>query len=68
MSSFDKVTDTGKYELSIESENAGEFTATATAREGQKDDKDCATLTINQAGTRGATNKAGKTNTAACWR
>lgn len=65
---FTGTTDTGKYALSLTSENDGVFVATATAREGQRDDKECATLTINQAGTRGATNKEGKPNTAACWR
>jgi type IV pilus assembly protein PilE len=65
---FTDTTDTGKYALSLTSENYGVSIATATDREGQRDDKECATLTINQAGTRGATNKEGKPNTAACWR
>jgi type IV pilus assembly protein PilE len=65
---LNSTTDTGKYTLELENEEDATFTFTATAREGQRDDKDCRTLSINQAGTRTATNAAGDDNTAACWR
>jgi type IV pilus assembly protein PilE len=65
---FTSTTDTGKYDLTLTSENAGSFVATATARAGQRDDSPCRTLTINQAGTRGATTADGDDNTATCWR
>ncbi|MDT8385070.1 MAG: type IV pilin protein [Gammaproteobacteria bacterium] len=55
----------GKYTLALSNLAASTFTITATPAAGtsQVNDADCTTLTINQAGLRGATGG----NTAVCW-
>jgi type IV pilus assembly protein PilE len=51
----------GYYTIAIAAgANAAQFSATATATGGQADDTHCASFSINQAGTKGATN-------ADCW-
>lgn len=59
-----------QYTLSLSTMGAAPtaYSATATATSGQRDDDDCATLTITESGVRSATNKSGTTTTAACWR
>ena len=54
------TTEHGHYAVAITAGSVGEFSATATAQGGQADDSRCATFTINQAGSRTATN-------ADCW-
>ena len=46
----------GSYTLALSDLEANTFTITATATGNQAGDSDCATITINQASTRGGTN------------
>ena len=50
------TTETGRYVIAITIGSASAFAATATAQGRQADDTRCATFSINQAGTKGATN------------
>lgn len=65
-------TEHGYYSLAIASDDTSrEFTATATVVDGGPQDKDkseCKSFSINQAGTRTATNGADALNTDHCWR
>lgn len=54
------TTEHGHYSLAIDAADASAFSATATAQGGQADDARCASFTIDQAGTKTATN-------ADCW-
>ena len=54
------TTENGYYTIAITAADAAGFSATATATGGQADDTRCATFTINQAGSKTATN-------ADCW-
>lgn len=60
----------GYFTITIPSATAAAFTATATAtaKGGQTDDISCRTLSINQAGTRSATDSGGAVSTTTCWR
>ncbi len=49
------VTESGCYDIAIDSADAEGFQATATARGGQADDTHCASFTIDQAGAKSAT-------------
>ncbi len=65
------ATEHGYYTLAIASDNLTlRFTAGAAAKAAgpQATDKECASFTIDQAGTRGAKNSSDAENTAACWR
>jgi type IV pilus assembly protein PilE len=62
------TTDGGLYDITITLANVDQgYTVTATARDdkGQKDDTKCKTLTLNDAGVKGATGGGG---TDYCWR
>lgn len=64
-------TERGYYTLAIANVDTSlDFTVTATptAVGPQSKDNPCATFTIDQQGTRGATNSAAATNTEICWR
>lgn len=50
------TTASGYYLVSLPTQTATGYQANADAQGGQSDDTHCATFTINQAGTRGATN------------
>jgi type IV pilus assembly protein PilE len=58
----------GKYTLALTASTTTTFTITATRAAGtsQADDNDCVTMTINQAGQKGATAGAGGDSTL-CW-
>jgi type IV pilus assembly protein PilE len=59
----DGVTPGGFYTIALERPDATHYTATATAREGQTQDKaDCQTFSINEQGTRTPAESSG------CWR
>ena len=65
------LTERGYYQLVLNSANTAlDFTVTATPIAGgpQVKDTSCATFTINQQGTRGATNGSSGDTTASCWR
>jgi type IV pilus assembly protein PilE len=49
------VTESGYYDIEIDSADAAGFTATATAKGGQADDTHCATFMIDHTGARSAT-------------
>lgn len=44
------------------------LTATPTTKGGQNDDTTCASLTLTQAGTKGATDSGSNTTTSECWK
>jgi type IV pilus assembly protein PilE len=50
------VTENGYYDIAIDSADAAGFEATATAKGGQADDSHCADFTIDETGTKTATN------------
>jgi hypothetical protein len=49
------VTESGRYDIAIDSADVEGFHATATARGGQVDDTHCASFSIDQAGAKSAT-------------
>jgi type IV pilus assembly protein PilE len=64
-------TERGYYTLALASvDTTLDFTVTATPAAGgpQADDNTCTSFTINQQGTRGATNSSSASNTETCWR
>jgi len=64
------TTETGKYDITVSSLEAGGQAYTATAKPhaggGQTDDKDCASFTINERGVRG--NSTGDEHVQNCWK
>ena len=61
------ISDDGHYSLSISNVSASTYTLTATAIGDQLNDTDCRTFTLNQDGTRTATNSADAITTTECW-
>jgi type IV pilus assembly protein PilE len=60
------VSSTGKYQLTVSAiDGDGGYTLTATPQGAQANDSKCGNLTLNAAGTRGASGSAGATE---CWR
>jgi type IV pilus assembly protein PilE len=58
--------ETGKYKVTVTTGTGGQtYVATATAQNGQSDDKDCANLTINERGVRGI---SGTKTPEFCWK
>jgi len=62
------ATPQGFYDITIAVPTASSFTLTAVPiKAPQTGDSDCAAFTLNSAGTQGATNSGGVSNTQACW-
>ena len=63
------TTEHGFYAIEVAATATG-YTATATplVGTGQHEDTECAILTVNESGTKGATNTAGTDSTAKCFR
>lgn len=60
------TTSNGRYTIAITAASTTAFSATATAAGAQAADGDCAILTINALGVKGATDRGGATSTV-CW-
>jgi len=61
---FDVPSTEGKYLITASTQTATEFVIRATPQDGQADDTDCATFTLDNANTKGVT---GGTEARKCW-
>lgn len=62
----DHATEGGEYDIEISNLGTNTYTLTATAKAGQRNDKDCVVLTLDHNGIQGSRNAAGAATTE-CW-